>query len=567
VDTAQAGAPVQPLHDDEDPYRFLAEALPQIVWMATIENRILYINPHWTEYTGLTLEETQNGGWPAVIHPDDLAQAVGEASKGLAADGLYKAEYRLRRAADGAWRWHLARARLVRTADGTERWLGTAIDIDDRKRAEQERTTALHRELALRHQAEEALREQQAIEQKLLLLVEASGALIASTEPERILKTILDLAQRFVGADAYAVWRREPDSLHWNMVASDGLSAGYSGTVTGAPAFPQNPVPIEDVEKEPLVRHRVAAYRAEGIQSMLTVPLVIRGATQGTLTFYYRAPHRFHEIEIRVAGGLANMAAAALGTAELRERQEVLYGESQQAQVALRRSIGELRRVNDDLNQFAWSASHDLQEPLRMVAIYNQMLAAEYAGRLDENARQYIRYSIQGVQQMEMLIRDILAYTTAATVVDEPAAAVSLADVLAKVKLTLEAAISETGAVIEAEALPALLVHEVHLVQLLQNLIGNAIKYRSTETPRIRIFAERDGGLWKVSVQDNGIGIAAEYWQQVFGIFKRLHSTAEYPGTGVGLAICQKIVERYGGSIRVESEEAKGSTFVFTLPG
>ena len=546
MDSGQAPSRDPRFPHTEDPYRFLAEALPQMVWIATTENRIVYINAHWRDYTGLTLEQTQAGGWSAMIHPDDLAHAVGQAATGLASDGIYKAEYRLRRASDGAWRWHLACARLVHTPDGAAWWLGTALDIDDRKRIEEERTRALA--------------EQQDIEQKLLLLVEASSALIASTDPDRILKTILDLAREFVGADAYGVWRKEGETLRWNMVASDGLPEGYSASVTGAQLLPHAPLPIEDVENEPLVAHRVEVYRKEGIRSMLTVPLVIRGRTQGTITFYYRSPHRFTEIEARVAGGLANLAAAALGTAEL-------YRESQQAQEALRRSVDDLKRVNDDLNQFAWSASHDLQEPLRMVAIYNEMLVHEYAEKLDDNALQYIGFSVQGVRQMEMLIRDILAYATAATVIAQPESATSMVHALEKVRVNLEAAIVEAGAEIDAVELPDLMVHEVHLVQLLQNVVGNAIKYRSAESPRIRIRSQREGAFWRIFVQDNGIGIAPDYREQIFRIFSRLHTNTEYPGTGVGLAICQKIVQRYGGAISVDSEEGEGSTFVFTLPG
>jgi PAS domain S-box-containing protein len=571
VDTGQAQSRDPQFPDTEEPYRFLAEALPQMVWIATTENRIVYINAHWREYTGLTLEETQAGGWAGMIHPDDFAHAVGQAASAIAGDGMYKAEYRLRRASDGEWRWHTARARIVRTPDGVAWWLGTAMDIEDRKRIEDERKLALDRELALHLQAEVALAEQRKVEQQLLLLVEASGALIASIEPELVLKTILELARLFVGADAYAVWRRHEQTSVWNVVARDGLSEGYSDSVTGSPSLPHAPLPVEDVFQEPMLKHRLDSYRREGIRSMLTVPLVIRGRTEGTITFYYRSPHRFNEIETRVAGGLANLAAAALGTAELYQRQDSLYRESQTAQEALRRSVDDLRRVNEDLNQFAWSASHDLQEPLRMVAIYSQILAEEYADRLDENGKQYIRYSVQGARQMEKMIRDILAYATTATVIEPPDGVTRLADALDKTLVNLDAAIIEASAVIEAEVLPELMVHEVHLVQLLQNLIGNAIKYRRVETPLIRIAAEplpeKPGEFWKISVQDNGIGIDADYRDQVFSIFKRLHTSTEYPGTGVGLAICQKIVQRYGGSIWVDSEAGKGSAFVFTLPG
>jgi PAS domain S-box-containing protein len=557
--------------DSEDQYRFLAEALPQIVWLATPEYRIVYVNSRWREYTGLTLEQTQGGGWSDTIHPDDLQGVTDTVEAGRLGDGTFTAEYRLRRASDGVWRWHLGRSRIVRMPDGSERWLGTALDIDDHKRVEEDRAAALGRELELRRQAEKALGEQREIEQKLLLLVEASSALIASTDSAQILRTILDVARRFVEADAYGVWRKQKNSPHWDMVAADGLSDQYSRTVTelngNIPPLPHFAVPIEDVGHAPLVAHRAAAYSAEGIRSMLTVPLVIRGVSEGTITFYYRTPHHFTEMETRVAGGLANLAAAALGTAELYERSESLYRDASKAREALERSNAELKRANDDLNHFAWSASHDLQEPLRMVAIYNQMLASEYADRLDGNAREYIRFSVHGARQMEMLVRDILAYTNAAATAGEPLEPVQANDAIQKVRASLEATIRESSAEIEAADLPELMVQEVHFIEVLQHLIANAIKYKSAEKPRIRIGAEPLNGYWKITVSDNGIGIAPDYSVQIFGIFKRLHTAAEYPGTGVGLAICQKIVERYGGRMWVESEEGKGSTFIFTLPG
>ena len=247
-----------------------------------------------------------------------------------------------------------------------------------------------------------------------------------------------------------------------------------------------------------------------------------------------------------------------------------MYRDAKEARDALQRSNAELKRANDDLNDFAWSASHDLQEPLRMVAIYNQMLAAEFADRLDENGRQYIHYSVQGARQMEMLIRDILAYTNAAAMAGEPPTLLRSTETLRKVMASLEATIRASGAIIEAGDLPELMMHEAHLVQILEHLIANAIKYRRPEPPRIRIHAEKPAesleNHWRFQVSDNGIGISPAYAQQIFGIFKRLHTSAEYPGTGVGLAICQKIVERYGGRMWVESEPGKGSTFLFTLP-
>ncbi len=223
-----------------------------------------------------------------------------------------------------------------------------------------------------------------------------------------------------------------------------------------------------------------------------------------------------------------------------------------------------LRQSNDDLNQFAYAASHDLQEPLRMVALYSQMLQRKYAGAQDAETDQYVGFIVGGAKRMEMLLKDLLTYSQTGADVG-PAQPVDCEPVMRKVLLNLQASIEQSGAEISWSSLPTLLAHEVRLVQLLQNIIGNAIKYRSQDPPKIRVAAERRDADWLFVVEDNGIGIEPEYAPQIFGIFKRLHGQS-YPGTGIGLAICQRIVERYGGRIWVESKPGEGSRFFFTLP-
>ncbi len=233
----------------------------------------------------------------------------------------------------------------------------------------------------------------------------------------------------------------------------------------------------------------------------------------------------------------------------------------------LRHSNEELRRANTDLEQFAYSASHDLQEPLRQVAIYSQLLAKKYANKLDGKAAGYLAYCVEGAQRMEMLITDLLAYCHTARTTDSPPEPVNVGAVIDTVIKNLSATIEETSAEIRTSNLPVVFADSVPLVHLFQNLVSNALKYRSERKPLVRISATQNGGQWLFSVEDNGIGIAKEFQTQIFGIFKRLHDRAAYPGTGVGLAICQKIVERQGGRIWVESVPGRGSTFFFTLPG
>jgi PAS domain S-box-containing protein len=231
-----------------------------------------------------------------------------------------------------------------------------------------------------------------------------------------------------------------------------------------------------------------------------------------------------------------------------------------------------LQRSNDDLEQFAYAASHDLQEPLRMVSIYSQLLQEEYGDALEAQASSYIKYAVNGATRMSTLLRALLEYSRVAHAAPQASQKTDAGSAVNAALFNLSTIIETTGARIEFGALPMVQIPEIHLVQLFQNLIGNALKYRKeeypqSEGPRVRISAKRKpDNCWLFCIADNGIGIEREYLTQIFGIFKRLHGQA-FEGTGIGLALCQKIIERAGGRIWAESEPGNGSTFFFILPG
>jgi signal transduction histidine kinase/PAS domain-containing protein len=238
--------------------------------------------------------------------------------------------------------------------------------------------------------------------------------------------------------------------------------------------------------------------------------------------------------------------------------------ERQRAEDELRRTLAKLERSNQELERFAYVASHDLQEPLRMVASYTQLLAQRYGDRLDQDAHEFIGFAVDGATRMRRLINDLLEYSRVTTHGDN-LAPVDAQAVLKEALTNLRAAIQDTGGVVTAEPLPWVLADATQLAQVFQNLIGNALKFRGEAPPRVHITVTPREGAWLFAVADNGIGIDPQYFDRIFIIFQRLHPSQRYPGTGIGLALCQRIVERHGGRLWVESAPGHGSTFYFTL--
>jgi len=239
--------------------------------------------------------------------------------------------------------------------------------------------------------------------------------------------------------------------------------------------------------------------------------------------------------------------------------------ERKQTEQAMKRHAEELERSNAELEQFAYVASHDLQEPLRSIASYTQLLTRRYKDKLDSDANEFMEFIVDGATRMQNLINDLLSYSRVGTRGHE-FESTDLNNVVASVIQNLDLRIKDSSASVTHDEMPTVMADSRQLMQLFQNLISNALKFQSESPPKVHIGVTQDADKYTFSVRDNGIGIDPQYSERIFLVFQRLHGKSEYPGTGIGLAICKKIVERHGGRIWVESEPGAGSTFYFTIP-
>jgi PAS domain S-box-containing protein len=374
------------------------------------------------------------------------------------------------------------------------------------------------------------------------------GAMTDVTEVRRGEEEVRESDERFQGlATAFPqlVWASKPDG---NLEYSNALWKQYTGPAkesTAEHGFWDDLVHPEDAGPH-LERWRESMGSGEMFESQVRLKRVADGTYRW---FICRA------VAVR---GRGNRIVRWLGACTDIDDQ-MNYA------VDLRITNEALQRSNADLEQFAYAASHDLQEPLRMISLYTQLLQEEYSGLLDETGRSYVDFAVSGAQRMERLLQDLMAYSRVSVA---PQGLTERADARAALDAALgnlEATVRKSGAQFHISELPWVAAPSVHMVLLFQNLVGNALKYCGGNVPEVWINAERAERFWRFSVRDNGIGIEPQYAKQIFGVFKRLHG-AEYEGTGIGLAVCQRIVERTGGRIWLESTPGQGSTFYFTLP-
>jgi signal transduction histidine kinase len=391
---------------------------------------------------------------------------------------------------------------------------------------------------------------------------EANEALSSLADLDAALQVCAEAAVRHLDAAFARIWLLDPNEELLTLHASAGLYTHRDGAHGHIPVG-QFKIGIIAAARQPFLTNAVATdpqisdpawAQQEGMVAFAGYPLLAGGRLVGVLALFAQQPLPEDTLD-----ALATIATTiANGVAR------------RQAEQALQASEADLARSNTDLERFAYVVSHDLQEPLRMVSLFVDLLGQEYRGKLDANADEYIRYAVEGAKRMHRQIQDLLAYSRIETH-GAPLHPTDATDAFTGALWNLDTAIADAAAVVTHDPLPMVLADPPQLTLLFQNLIGNAIKFRSEAPPCIHIAVRRLAGqdtaapAWEFAVRDNGIGIEPQYRERIFGVFQRLHTQQAYPGTGIGLAICQRIVERHGGRIWVESEEGQGATFFFTL--
>ncbi len=422
------------------------------------------------------------------------------------------------------------------------------------------------------NQMAEALKEsRQGLEEKIAGRTRELSALYAAMTPlaqtdsiHAVFEKIIERVVAVTGSDAAAIRLLDKNKNYLSYIAQHGFPSDYlsatrdalGGTSTAAVALRGEPFFSPDISSDSR-RHRKRQVE-HGFFSCALLPLAVKGEVRGIIQLASRRRGYFSADQKEYLMAIARLMGIVV------ENSELLHSSVRNAE-QLQQSNRELERSNSELQQFAYVASHDLQEPLRMVRSYTSLLARRYQGKLDANADEYIGYAVDGARRMQELINDLLSYSRVETQGKE-FTATDCEAVFAQTLANLELAIQESGAKVCHEPLPTVSADEVQLGQLFQNLIGNGIKYRREGPLEIHVACKPEGSHWLFSVRDNGIGIEPQYHERIFTIFQRLHAKEQYPGSGIGLAICKKIVERHGGKIWVESDLGEGATFYFTLP-
>ncbi len=624
----EAGRPAQVIAITEDiterkraevRYRFLAESIPQMVWTATPDGMLDYVNARGAAYFGVSQEALLEDRWLQWVHPDDQELAAVVWKRSVETGAPYETAFRLRRHSDNCLRWHLVRAApLADDKQNIVEWFGTCTDIEDQKQADANLHKQWHTfDAALSNTLDFVytfdLEGRFTYANKALLsfwrksLDEVLGKNFFELGYPRDLAARLQLQIQQVIATRGPVRDHTPftdpagNIGHYEYILAPVLgSSGKVEAVTGS---------TRDVTHQKRMEEALVASEEKLQQVFAQAPvaiLTLRGPdfVVSLANPPYRAlvhgrelvGHRFADVVPELGQHVWDAFHQVLDTGEPFVANEwlvpydydrdgvvenhwfnVAYNPLREIDGSVAGIIAvltdvtkqvqarqELERVNSELEEFAYAAGHDLQEPLRMVNIYTQLLLRESVGESDF-AKDCAQFVVQGVRRMDSLLRDLLTYSRTVHTENLPFGVADLSISLREARSLLEPRIEENGARITAGELPVVRADQKQMVSVFQNLLSNSLKYRRKNVPpEIHISAKANGDHWTVCIRDNGIGFDPQYAERIFGLFKRLHSD-EYEGTGLGLAICKRIVERYGGRIWAEGRSGEGSAFYFTL--
>lgn len=488
------------------------------------------------------------------VHPEDRERVLHAIHQSVNEHLEHHLEYRIVRP-DGQVRWLETRGQLVVDAAGLPlRLVGVCHDVTERRQAEESA-----RRLAIEEGARKAAEEAKEREARLAALrLEVSTALGQAGDLRRMLGSCCEALVRHLDVALARLWTLNPETQVLELQASVGTATHLDGEHARIPvgerrigliAQEGRPYLTNDLVQDPQLGDAAWAA-AHKLTAFAGCPLLVDGRCIGVVAMF--AQHEQSESTLSAV----SLVADAIAQGIVRK----------QTELALEERARELARSNQELERFAYVASHDLQEPLRMVASYTQLLGRRYKGKLDTDADEFIAFAVDGVTRMQALINDLLTFSRVGTQ-GGALLPLDLGTALAAALINLRAAIESSGAVVTTDALPTVVANERQMVQLFQNLIGNAIKFHGPEAPRIHVGAEEHAGEWQLTVRDNGIGIDPAFWNRLFVVFARLHNRSEYEGNGIGLAICKKIIERHGGRIWLQSQPGRGTTFFFTLHG
>lgn len=598
IDITERKEAEEKLSDSERRLQFLADSMPQLVWTTRPDGYHDYYNQQWYDYTGTAPGSTDGEGWNDLFHPEDQQRAWRKWRHSLKTGDQYEIEYRLYHAPSKQYRWVIGRALPFRSADGSIiKWYGTCTDIDDQKRAAS----------------------------RQVILADISKMLVSSLDAKKTLTKLtklcvpnisdwctVDLYTEEDGFEQVSVAHADPKKIELaleyrrhNPVRIDDDTALPRVIKSGKPEF----YPIIDNQMlEEFIEDPKALQFMKSLElsSIMVVPLKINKKVVGAISFVAAGSGRhFTDDDLRMACELSDRVSLSLTNAtlfsdsveDLKRRKQLekqlriekqtlesrVKERTKQLQLTnqglrdeiLRRQVAEqelneysdeLSRSNKELEGFAYVASHDLQEPLRKIQAFGNLLLSEYGDSLGLEGADYLKRMHSAANRMSTLIEDLLAFSRV-TRITKSIQPVDLVKTMKEVVSDLETRIVDSGAAVRFGALHTVDADPTHIRQLMQNLVGNAIKFhRPNIPPVVEVTTKKKKGGIEITVRDNGIGFDEKYLDRIFAVFQRLNERSSYEGTGIGLAVCRKIVERYGGTITAESVKNEGSLFTVWLP-